>query len=390
MLRTSILGAAKASALAGVFAFGLSAAAQAQTANPAVIPDSPADKAERVPQPNAEMAKVLEKLAELGAEPIGTLSVEETRAQPTPADAVMAVMEEENIQPDAAAEAIATRDIQIPGPAGSIEARVYTPEGEGPFPLVVYFHGGGWVIADIDTYDASPRALAAGANAVVVAASYRQGPENKFPAAHEDAVAAYRWIVENSGQLNADANRIALAGESAGGNLAANVAIAARDQQLQQPLHQVLVYPVAGDDMETESYVENEVALPLSKAGMMWFVQEALETESQAADPRIDLNGRDDLAGLPPATIITAQIDPLRSDGETFAERLRAAGVEVDLENYEGVTHEFFGMGTVVPQAKEAVELANRQLTAAFEAAETTSSTDGAAPTPTPAPAANN
>lgn len=388
MLRTSILGAAKASALAGVFAFGLSAAAQAQTANPAVIPDSPADKAERVPQPSAEMAKVLEKLAELGAEPIGTLSVEETRAQPTPADAVMAVMEEENIQPDAAAEAIATRDIQIPGPAGSIDARVYTPEGEGPFPLVVYFHGGGWVIADIDTYDASPRALAAGANAVVVAASYRQGPENKFPAAHEDAVAAYRWIVENSGQLNADANRIALAGESAGGNLAANVSIAARDQQLRQPLHQVLVYPVAGDDMETESYRENEVALPLSKAGMMWFVQEALETESQAADPRIDLNGRDDLAGLPPATIITAQIDPLRSDGETFAERLRAAGVEVDLENYEGVTHEFFGMGAVVPQAKEAVELANRQLTAAFEAAETTSSTDGA--TPTPAPAANN
>lgn len=382
MIRTTILGAARVAALSSVFAFGM-AAAQAQTNNPAVIPTASADAAARVPQPAPEMAKVLAKLSELGAKPIGTLGVAETRAQPTPADAVMGVMKDENIQPDAAAQAIATRDIQIPGPAGNIEARVYTPEGEGPFPLVVYYHGGGWVIADIDTYDASARALAAGSKAVVVSAHYRQGPENKFPAAHEDAVAAYKWAVENSGSLNADANRVAVAGESAGANLAANVAIAARDQALIQPLHQLLVYPIAGNDMNTPSYVENEEALPLSKPAMMWFVENALESEAQAADPRVNLNGRTDLAGLPGATVVLAQIDPLRSDGETYAEKLSAAGVPVEHRTFDGVTHEFFGMGTVVPQAKEAMTMATERLAAAF-AAEATSSTTA---TPAPAPA---
>ena len=318
--------------------------------------------------PNADMQAVLDQLAALGARPIEELSVEEARSQPTPADAVMAVMEERGAEMPAELAGILTRDITYPGADGSeIAARVYTPpEGEGPFPLIVYFHGGGWVIANIDVYDASARALAAGANAVVVSATYRQAPEALFPAQHEDANAAYEWIVENSGEINADAERLAIAGESAGGNLAMNVAIHARDAQLTQPDHILSVYPIATNDMTTPSYEAYADAAPLSRDGMMWFVEHVFEDPSEAADPRINLIGRDDLAGLPPVTIINAEIDPLQSEGEILAERLAAAGVTVEQMTYPGVTHEFFGMGAVVPQAQEAVDMATANLREAF------------------------
>jgi len=306
--------------------------------------------------------------------------VKETRTQPTPADAVMAIMKDKNIEPPAAVQAVKSRDIMIPGGGGEVAARVYTPEGQGPFPLVVYYHGGGWVIADLDTYDSSPRALSAGAKAVVVSVDYRHAPEHKFPAAHEDAFAAYKWIVENSGSLNADATRIAVAGESAGGNLAANVAIMARDAKITQPIHQLLVYPVAGNDMNTPSYVENAEAQPLSKQGMMWFVENVFASKDQTSDPRLNLVGRDDLQGLPAATVINAQIDPLRSEGEAYAANLKSAGIAVEQKTYPAVTHEFFGMGTVVPQAKEALDMASERLAAAFAGAssENTSSTQPA------------
>jgi acetyl esterase len=366
-------------------------------AQDAAMPATQSGEAGRMAQPTAEMKSVLDKLTELGAKPIGTLGVAETRAQPTPADAVMAVMKDRNIKPEAALDAVKTRDITIPGPAGAIPARVYTPEGEGPFPLIVYYHGGGWVIADIDTYDASARALAAQTGAVVLSSHYRQAPESKFPAAHEDAYAAYEWAVENSGELNADATRLAVAGESAGANLAANVAIRARDSQATQPDAQLLVYPVAGNDMETASYKENAEAMPLSEQAMMWFVEQVFASKDQTADPRLNLVGRDGLRGLPPATVINAQIDPLRSEGEAYAEHLREAGVDVEQRTFEGVAHEFFGMGAVVPEAKEAVTLASDRLKSAFEAAgtsgETTSATEAPAAepaTPTPAPATQN
>ncbi|WAJ28915.1 alpha/beta hydrolase [Antarcticirhabdus aurantiaca] len=367
-------------------------------AQDAEAPATQSPEASQMAQPTAEMTSVLDKLTELGAKPIGTLSVAETRAQPTPADAVMAVMKDKNIKPEAALDAVKTRDITIPGPAGAIPARVYTPEGEGPFPLIVYYHGGGWVIADIDTYDASARALAAETGAVVLSSHYRQAPENKFSAAHEDAYAAYEWAVENSGELNADATRLAVAGESAGANLAANVAIRARDNKATQPDAQLLVYPIAGNDMETASYKENAEAMPLSKQAMMWFVEQVFDTKDQTSDPQVNLVGRDDLEGLPPATVINAQIDPLRSEGEAYAEHLREAGVDVEQRTFEGVAHEFFGMGAVVPEAKEAVTLASDRLKSAFEAAgtssETTSATGGAPAarpaTPTPAPPTQN
>jgi len=352
-------------ALALASATLLSTAALAQTATPATAPTSDMAKP-AMAQPTAEMKSVLDKLKELGAKPIGTQSVEETRKGPTPADAAMAVMKEKGIEPDAAFKAVKTKDMMIPGAAGEIPVRVYTPEGTGPFPVVVYFHGGGWVIADIDTYDASARGIAANAKAVVVSADYRHAPENKFPAAHEDAIAAYKWAIENSGSFNGDAKKVALVGESAGGNLAANVAIAARDQKLTMPLAEVLVYPVAGKDMMTPSYVENAEAAPLSKPAMEWFVSNVFESKEQAADPRLDLVNRMDLAGLPPTTIINAEIDPLRSEGEMLAEKLKAAGVATEQKTYDGVTHEFFGMAAVVPQAKEATDMAVKALTKAF------------------------
>lgn len=331
------------------------------TADAGAVSDPPAT-------PNADMQAVLDKLAELGARPISELSVEEARSQPTPADAVMAVMEDRGIEMPEDLAGILTRDITYPGADGSqTAARVYTPpEGEGPFPLIVYFHGGGWVIAGIDVYDASARALAAGANAVVVSATYRQAPSSTFPAQHEDANAAYEWIVENSGDFNADADRLAIAGESAGGNLALNVAIHARDAQLIQPDHVLSVYPIASDNMETPSYDAYADAMPLSRDGMMWFFDYVFEDASQSADPRVDLIERDDLQGLPPVTIVSAEIDPLQSEGEIMAERLAAAGVEVEQMTYDGVTHEFFGMGTVVPQAQEAVDMATANLQEAF------------------------
>ncbi|EYD78272.1 putative lipase [Rubellimicrobium mesophilum DSM 19309] len=320
-------------------------------------------------QPNEQMQAVLDKLQELGAPPIGTVSVEEQRAAPEPADAVMAVMQDQGIEMPAELAAIKTRDVTYPAGDGSQQpARVYTPDGEGPFPLIVYFHGGGWVIADIDSYDASARALSAGADAVVVSVEYRHAPENPFPAAHEDANAAFDYFVENSGDLNADTERLAVAGESAGGNLAFDVAVHARDNQLTPIDHMLLVYPVAGKDMTTPSYTTYADAQPLSKMAMEWFVKNVFTDPSQAADPRIDLVNRDDLQGLPPATIVNAEIDPLQSEGEILAQNLQQAGVEVHQMTYPGVTHEFFGMGAVVPTAKEAEDFAIADLRAAFGA----------------------
>jgi acetyl esterase/lipase len=223
------------------------------------------------------------------------------------------------------------------------------------------------VIADLDTYDATPRALAAQTGAVVLSVHYRQAPEQIFPAAHEDAVAAYRWAAQNAGQLGADPSRIAVAGESAGGNLAMNVAIAAREaQELTDPVHVLAVYPVAGADMNTPSYQQNAQAVPLSKAGMEWFVRHVFENPQGAQDPRIDLVGRANLQGLPPVTIVLAQIDPLRSEGEALEQKLRQAGVDVQQRTFDGVTHEFFGMAPVVQDATAAQQFAVQRLRTAF------------------------
>lgn len=320
---------------------------------------------------NPEMRSVIQKLMGLGSKPVHTLDVEAARSQPTPADAVKGVLED-NGQP-ATPEPARTEDIKVTGAEGELDARVYWPDGptEGEvLPLIVYFHGGGWVIADLDVYDASPRALANQAAAVVVSVHYRQGPEDTFPAAHDDAVAAFKDIVERSGEWNADAARLAVAGESAGGNLALNVAIAARDQQLTAPDAVIAVYPVAGSDLNTQSYIDNQNAVPLGKADIEWFVGNYLNSMDEAADPRINIVGGASLDDLPPVTIIAAEIDPLLSEGMTLRDKLQAAGNDVTYMNWNGVTHEFFGMAAVVPEAKEAQDLAGTELKEAFGASE--------------------
>lgn len=347
----------------------LSSAAGVAAQQPA--PAQPAtQQAETTQQakPDAQMQAVLDALKGLDAKPFAGLTVPQARSQASAADAALAVQRDKKISPMPEA-AVSTRDIAIPSAAGAIPARIYTPEGKGPFPVILYFHGGGWVVADLNTYDATPRALALGSKAIVVSADYHHAPESKFPAQHDDAWAAYTWTVENIHTLNGNAAQIAVAGESAGANLAANVALIAKEKKTTMPVHQLLVYPIAGNDMNTASYSENANAAPLGKADMEWFVSHVFKSKDETADPRINLVGRDDLKGLPPATVITAQIDPLRSEGQAYAEKMKAAGVAVNLQNYEGVTHEFFGMAKVVDKAKEAVDAANADLTKSFSKA---------------------
>jgi len=311
------------------------------------------------------MLVVIEKLASFKAKPIETLSAKEARKNPTPTDAVMAVMKENNIaMPKPMVDTIG-KDIPVEG--GKIHARIYTPKNSnGPFPVIVYYHGGGWVIANLDTYDASARGLAEQVGAVVVSVHYRQGPEHKFPTAHNDANAAYEWVTKNTLSIKGDANRIAVVGESAGGNLAANVSIAARDKKMTVPVHQVLIYPIASNDMNSESYQKNANAKPLNKPMMEWFMDNYVPDKSKRSDPRIALV-KANLKDLPPTTIIAAEIDPLLSDGKMLRDKLKDNKVDVNYKEFSGVTHEFFGMATVVPEAMEAQALAVKDLKNAFE-----------------------
>ncbi len=316
------------------------------------------------PKAEPEMQAVLDAHAALKPKPLETSTPQEARQQPSPADAVKALLKQQNKK--TAPEKVADVDNRsIDGPGGKIKLRIYRPAGDGPFPVIVYYHGGGWVIADLDTYDASPRALANAAKAIVVSSHYRQAPEHKFPAAHEDAMAAYSWVLAHAAEIKGDPNRVAVAGESAGGNLAAAVSIMARDQRVKLPVHQLLIYPVTDTAMDTESYRENADAKPLGKAGMEWFAKHAINPGDKN-NPILAVLRNPDLRGLPPATIITAQIDPLRSEGQAYAEKLKAAGVAVAYRNYEGVAHEFFGMGAVVTKAKDAVAFAAENLQSAF------------------------
>lgn len=327
---------------------------------------SPAAVAESTSQstPNAQMQSVLDQLAALGAKPVELLTVQQARSQPTVADAVKAVLTAQG--KSTAPEPVANvRDSTFPGPAGDIPISIYTPAGAGPFPVVLYIHGGGWVIADRKVYDSSARALANAAGAIIVSTDYRQGPENRFPAAHDDTFAAYQWVRQNAVQFNGDPNRIAVAGESAGGNMAASIAIRARDQRVPLPVHQVLIYPVANYAFDTPSQQVNVTTKPLDTLGLLWFYDRYLSTVADGSNPVFSVL-RADTTGLPSATVITADIDPLRSEGAAYAQRLKDSGVAVDYRNYPGVTHEFFGTGAVVDTAKDAVAQAAAGLKKAF------------------------
>ncbi len=320
-------------------------------------------------KPNKEMKEVLSALEALAPKPLETLTPAEARKQPTPADAVKSVLKQKGKSTDP--EKVAkVEDRKIKGPGGEIPIRIYWPAKGGveSMPVVHYIHGGGWVIADLDVYDSSARAIANAANANVVSSHYRQAPEHKFPAAHDDSFAAYQWVLANAKSLGGDPQAVAVMGESAGGNMAAAVTMMAKQKNVQMPVHQVLIYPVAEYAFDSASYQENANAKPLGKAGMQWFFKHFLKSPKDGENPLLSIVKANDLTGLPPATVITAEIDPLRSEGKAYADKLKAAGIKVDYKNYDGVAHEFFGMGAVVPDARRAVKQAAEGLREGFEA----------------------
>ena len=359
------------------FLTSLALATVASLAMSAQAADKPAPKPDAMAKTgtafkaDADMQAVLDELATLGGKPIETLTPDEARKQPTLADAVMSLLKKQgkNTAPTALVPGVSSVDREIPGAAGNIPARIYTPQGAGPFPVVVYFHGGGWVIADKQVYDGGARGLSKQAQAIVVSVDYRLAPEAKFPAAWDDALAAYKWVAANAASINGDPRQLALAGESAGGNLAVATAVAVRDAAggLQQPAHVLAVYPVAQTgNLDTTSYKDSATAKPLNKAMIGWFVDKLLAKPADKADPRLDLvNAK--LAGLPPVTIVNAQIDPLREDGAMLEAALKRAGVQVQRKVYAGTAHEFFGMGAAVKDAADAQTYGGKALRDGFK-----------------------
>jgi len=335
---------------------------------------APLPPADPTGKADPQMRAVLESYQSLRPKPIETLTPAEARLQPTMADAVKHRLRAIG-RPDAPRPVPVVRDLEIPGPGGPLMARLYSPRPERrasdpalpPLPLIVYYPGGGFVIGDLDTYDASARALAMDSEAAVLAVQYRKAPENKFPAAVQDAYAAYLWALGNAAQLGIDLSRVAVVGESAGGNLAINVAMAAREARAPLPVAMGLIYPVAGTSMDTPSYRENANAKPLNTAMMQWFTQQYTSSPAELQDTRLNIYERAELRGLPKAVIITAEIDPLRSDGMLLAEKLRQAGVQVVAQDFTGVTHEFFGADpAVLSKAGDAQRFMAGELRSAF------------------------
>ncbi len=311
------------------------------------------------------MKEVLDTYAVLSPIPLEKTTPAVAKVAPAITSAVKAVMLKEGKK--APPFTGSTEDFKIPvGGGEEVKARAYIPAGSGPFPTVLYIHGGGWVIADLDVYDSTPRALCELTKAVVISTDYRQAPKYKFPTAHDDTVQAYKWVLGNAGKYKGDPKKVALVGESAGGNMAASICLEAKKQNIQAPVYQVLVYPVANYDFTTESYQENEATRPLSAEGMKWFFKYYLDKPEDGSNPRLSVLQAPDLKGLPAATVIGAEIDPLRSEGKAYADKLQAAGVKVNYQLYKGVTHEFFGMGALLDEAKQAETVVSDDLKAAF------------------------
>jgi acetyl esterase len=250
-----------------------------------------------------------------------------------------------------------TEDLRIAGPEGSIPIRVYTPAGRGPFPGLVYFHGGGWVLCDLDTHDTTCRTLARKAGAVVVAVDYRLAPEHRFPAAVVDSCAATRWVAANAERLGIDPRRIAVGGDSAGGNLAAVISLKFRDEAGPALALQVLVYPVTNlAAFDTPSYQEFAEGYYLTRAEMEWFRGHYLASAGDGLNPDASPLLAPDLRGLPPALVITAECDTLRDEGEAYARRLAEAGVDVTCTRYAGMVHPFFSLPGALGGGRRAIE----------------------------------
>jgi acetyl esterase len=278
-----------------------------------------------------------------------TLTPVEARGRPAPLEAA----------PEAVGSATART---IPGPGGPIAVRIYRPK-DALRAALVYFHGGGWVLGSLESADATCRALTNRSRCVVISIDYRLAPENKFPAAVDDAYAATRWVsrADNASDLRIDPARIAVGGASAGGNLAAAVALVARDRGDPKIAFQLLTVPVTELSSKAESHREFAEGYGLSAADMTWFGLHYVRTPTDADDPRASVV-RADLHGLPPAFVITAECDPLRDDGEAYADRLRKLGIAARYKRYPGMFHGFMNFPSVLPEAAEAFDDAGSAL----------------------------
>jgi acetyl esterase len=316
-----------------------------------------------------QMRNLLVTLSSLGGRPIESLSAGQARVQPTLTDAMNVLLTKDGIETDAAKRVpdVTAVDATIPAPGGrTLNATLYTPTGVGPFPTIVYFHGGGWVLENRKATDADARNLANDVQAVVVVVNYRLAPEHKFPAAWDDALTTYQWAAANIGRWRGDPLRLALAGDSAGGTLAIATAISSVTAGITRPKAVIAIYPITQTGTATESYIDSANAKPVGKAAISWFMAQTLNSDSEKTDPRIDLIHAK-LSVLPPVTLISAQIDPLRSDGAMLEEALKQANVKVERKEYDGVTHGFYDVAPYLPAAKKAQSYAADQLKDAFK-----------------------
>jgi acetyl esterase len=284
----------------------------------------------------------------LGTPPYRSMTVEEVRAGRLQRGAHLSI---------AIVPVAEVSDRTIPGPVEPIPIRIYRPEGSGPFPIVVFFHGGGFTICNIETHDPICRALSDASGSVVISVDYRLAPEHKFPAAPDDSLAATRWAAEHASTLDGDPARLFVAGDSAGGTLATVTALRIRDEGGPALLGQILLYPVVDSHNDPlPSYFDNAEGYGLTSDTMDWFTEQYLVTPADASHPHAFPLHHADLHGLPPALVLTAEYDPLRDEGELYAERLASAGVSTILSRYDGMIHGFIGYLGLFDQAMLAVE----------------------------------
>ncbi|MGI4831901.1 MAG: alpha/beta hydrolase [Janthinobacterium lividum] len=341
--------------------------------SPSVIQPTTA-KPSYAPNENDQMWAVIEQFISFNDPALPTLSARQARMTHSVTDAVNTLLAKNNRSASAPNLVISQMVLPKAYTTGSapdgVQVRVYKPAAAtGTPPAIVYLHGGGWVIGSLDVYEPSAKALADRTGAVVFSVDYRLASEteNKFPAAHEDAYAAYKYVHDNAATLGVNPAKIAIAGESAGGNMAAAVCILARERGLALPVHELLVYPVADNNLNTASYMQYANAVPLNKPNIQYFTGLYFNSMADGDNRLISLVDVADLKGLPTTTIIAAEIDPLQTEGMSLRDKLTAAGVSTDYTLYPGTTHEFFGTYDVVPLANDAQNHAADRLKAAFQ-----------------------